>query len=270
MKTPKTDYGTLLSPPPCSAPFWADDLATVYRGECLTVMWNLPSNAATICITDPPYSSGGMMRGDRQKDCRSKYQQSGTEKTYEEFSGDTRDQRGFEAWCSIWMNEMRRIIVPGGILATFVDWRQLPVMTDALQAGGWVWRGVVPWWKPSARPIQGRWKNACEYLVWGTNGPRALEGKPFEGFYRCNVASDKLHMTEKPVQLLQELLAIAHEPDACVIDPFMGSGTTLKAAKQLGKRCIGIEINEAICQVAVDRLKTPDQPALDFGQNIRY
>lgn len=217
-------------------PIYQDTYCRVFQGEALNVLRELPAGCASMCLTDPPYSSGGMMRGDRIMDVATKYQQTGTVKTYADFSGDSRDQRSFVTWCSIWMNELRRVVQPGGILATFVDWRQLPSMTDALQAGGWVWRGIVPWWKPSARPTQGRWKNSCEFVVWGTNGPRPLEGSPYEGFYRCNVAADKLHLTEKPVALLEELLAVAFESDACIIDPFMGSGTTLMAAPALAGR----------------------------------
>ena len=70
------------------------------------------------------------------------------------------------------------------------------------------------------------------------------------------------HPTVKPLKLIEYLLKLAFPPNGgIVLDPFMGSGTTLVAAKQLGRRAIGIEIEERYCAIAVDRLR---QSVLDF------
>jgi site-specific DNA-methyltransferase (adenine-specific) len=91
--------------------------------------------------------------------------------------------------------------------------------------------------------------------VWGTNGPRALVGSGFPGYFKANVppSSEREHITQKPVGLLVDLLCVVQSGE-CVIDPFMGSGTTLVAAQQSGKRAIGIEIEERYCEIAAKRL----------------
>ena len=68
-------------------------------------------------------------------------------------------------------------------------------------------------------------------------------------------ASKALHRTEKPVELLAWLLQSYSIEGACALDPFMGSGTTLIAAKNLGRRAIGIEIEEKYCEIAANRLE---------------
>lgn len=68
------------------------------------------------------------------------------------------------------------------------------------------------------------------------------------------------HPTPKPVGLLMEL--IRRCPDGVVVDPFAGSGATLMACRKLGRRCIGVELEERYCEGAVKRLTEPEQLSL--------
>jgi site-specific DNA-methyltransferase (adenine-specific) len=63
------------------------------------------------------------------------------------------------------------------------------------------------------------------------------------------------HPTEKPIDLMMEAIGLFTHPDGLVFDPFMGSGTTVIAAKKLGRRAIGIDIDERWCEMAVNRLR---------------
>ena len=64
----------------------------------------------------------------------------------------------------------------------------------------------------------------------------------------------RVHPTQKPLDLMRWCIDQASEP-TIILDPFMGSGTTLRAAKDLGRKAIGIEIEEKYCEIAVNRLK---------------
>lgn len=79
--------------------------------------------------------------------------------------------------------------------------------------------------------------------VWTDSGPACA----FSG-------SVRVHPNEKPVPVLMKLVGLLTVPGDLVIDPYMGSGTTLRAAKDLGRRAIGIEVEERYCEVAVKRL----------------
>lgn len=63
----------------------------------------------------------------------------------------------------------------------------------------------------------------------------------------------RLHPSQKPIELLRWCIAMCDEPQS-ILDPFMGSGTTLRAAKDLGRKAIGIEIEEKYCEIAAKRL----------------
>jgi len=66
----------------------------------------------------------------------------------------------------------------------------------------------------------------------------------------------KFHPTQKPLPVMQWIVENYTTPADIIVDPFMGSGTTLAAAKSLGRKAIGMEINKAYCEIAVKRLAT--------------
>lgn len=238
-------------------PYFEDEALTLYHGEALALLATLPAASVDAVVTDPPYSSGGAFRGDRMDNTTAKYVQSDVAVRRPDFDGDSRDQRAYEYWCALWLGECYRVAKPGGVCLLFTDWRQLPATTDALQAGGWVWRGVVPWDKTeAARPQKGAYTSQCEYVVWGSKGPLDRgEARPcLPGFFRYVVRqADKFHLAGKPTPLLIDLLGIV-PPGGTVLDPFAGSGTALVAARQRGLRAIGVEWQEEYCAVTVRRL----------------
>lgn len=238
---------------------------TIYQGECLAILRELPPDSVDGLITDPPYSSGGQFRGDRVQSTSTKYvvqeERDGEAAKRPDFFGDTRDQRGFVVWASIWLAECLRIAKPGAPACLFIDWRMLPALSDAFQAAGWVWRGVLPWDKEHARPTLGRPTNQCEYVIWGSKGamdPKRKTGAPsntIKGVVRHRVPQDdKFHQTGKPVPVMQHLCQVV-EPRGVILDPFMGSGSTLVAALREGYQAIGCELSAEYFDVTRQRLE---------------
>lgn len=148
----------------------------------------------------------------------------------------------------MWMQEAIRITRHGGWLMVFSDWRQLPLTSDALQVAGWTWRAVVTWDKTEAcRPHQGMFRNQSEFILIATRGsigkeqdrPRVFPAGVFRHYLK---PSDKMHLTGKPVPLMRHLMTVL-PPGSRVLDPFMGSGTTLVAARDLGHVAHGIDLS---------------------------
>jgi site-specific DNA-methyltransferase (adenine-specific) len=277
-------------------PYYSDGNVTIYHGDAFDVLPHLEGLGAV--ITDPPYSSGGAFRGDRMASTSMKYVNSETAAYRPDFAGDNRDQRSFLAWCALWLNAARVACEPGAPIATFIDWRQLPTMTDALQAGGWTWRGVAVWSKGYGRPNPAGFSSACEFLPWGTNGPATEQegddaypggflevdahacpacgcadtdhrrpgvedrGHHLDGAIVCPTeAGARWHIAQKPEQVLRWAVRLAR-PGSTILDPFIGSGTTLRAAKDLGHPAIGIDSDERYCEIAATRLAVE---VLDLG-----
>ncbi len=256
--------------------YYSDDRATLYGGDALAVLAALPSGSVDAVVCDPPYSSGGMVRSDRAGQTGSKYMR-GEVFTQADFSGDSRDQRAYAYWSALWMGEALRATKAGGVCLAFTDWRQLPATTDAVQAGGWVWRGIVPWYKPTARPMAGRFTAHCEYVVWGSNGAMPVEfdgSMPvLPGFYQASPPRDRDHQTQKPLSVMRELVKIA-PAGGTILDPFMGSGTTGVAAMLERRLFVGVEMVEHYQRIAERRIREAqgqavtrgDQGALDFDE----
>lgn len=226
--------------------------------DASTLLRSLPSGSVDAVITDPPYSSGGAFRGDRTRSTSKKYV--GNDVTLErpEFLGDTRDQRGYLAWCTLWLTEALRVAKDGAPICVFTDWRQLPTMTDALQAGGWVHRGIAVWDKTEAvRPVPGRLRCQAEFIVWGSKGPMPVARRcpVLPGVFRHpSKGRRKLHIASKPVPVMRWLAKFC-EPGGLILDPFAGSGTTGVAALAEGRRFLGAELSPEIAAIALQRLE---------------
>ena len=229
----------------------------IVHGEALQWLRSLPDACADAVITDPPYSSGGMFRGDRAMGTAEKYAIGGVS-FRPDFCGDTRDQRSFMAWCTLWLHEALRVTRSGGALLMFTDWRQLPVATDAVQCGGWVWRGIGVWDKRCGKPNKGGFARDCEFIVHATAGAVGrftdIDLPCLRGVLPHTIRqSDKHHQTGKPTQLLRELCGLA-PPGGLILDPFAGSGTTIVAAAFEGRRAWGCELSREYCSVAQQRI----------------
>jgi site-specific DNA-methyltransferase (adenine-specific) len=242
-------------------------------GDCLEILPTLADKSVDAVITDPPYSSGGAFRGDRMVSDYVKYsgftydtdgKRTGTVDSYPEFTGDNRDQHGYLYWCALWISQCRRILKPGGLFFMFTDWRQLPTTTDAIQAGGLIWRGIVVWDKGVGRPVKGRFRNHIEYVCWASNGPMSEVNDVYpSSVIRVSppTHTTRLHRTEKPVELMNELLTLT-KPNGTVLDPFAGSGTTLIAALQTGRKAVGFELNKEYFEIAQRRITEAQQMEL--------
>ena len=258
-------------------PFYEGAGITIYRADCFEVLHELEGVGAF--VTDVPYSSGGAFRGDRMFSTLSKYASSDSSQQQGiGFTGDNRDQRAFLAWCSLWMSAARGASIEGATFATFIDWRQLPTISDAIQAGGWVWRGVGVWSKKFGRPRDGGFSGACEFLPWGSNGSLLESGAYPSGAlehagdelppsieYSPPPVSQRHHLAEKPLAVMEWAMANVRA-GALVVDPFMGSGSTLVVAKRRGLKAIGIDVDERQCEIAARRLSQDMLPGLEIEE----
>ena len=225
-------------------PYYEQDGITIYHGDAREVLPDIDV-AGLSWLLDPPYSSGGLQEAGR---VAGSFSNEGNAKARAPIHADNLSTRGY-------MNLLRecfRYSREAPEIGVFTDWRMWPNTVDALEYAGWAIRAMVVWDKGGAgmgRP----WRSTHELLAYGMRRSASKDRIAREAnVMRCNRSGNVSHPTEKPLELVKRIVANM-EGDG-FLDPFMGSGTTLVAAKLEGRKAIGIEIEERYCEIAANRL----------------
>ena len=177
-----------------------NDKWEILHGDALKLLGGFAPGTFDAVITDPPYASGGRTQAEKNKSTTSKYSSMG-DHAPPPFDGDAKDQRSWTRWAAEWLGDARKICKPGAPVCMFIDWRQLPAATDALQWAGWIWRGTAVWDKGNSRPQKGRFRQQAEYIVWGSNGymPISRPVPCLPGVFKYGNPQNRIHLTEKPL-----------------------------------------------------------------------
>lgn len=227
-------------------PYYQDKWATIYHGDCREILRGLSDASIDFILTDPPYGLSG-----QQAD------KAITVKGHAPF------RRHFGEWDMAWnpkplLNEASRLLRAGGALVAFcgstgiAEYLDTPLQDKKL--GVWVKTNPPPRVRPG-------YQNATEFWVWQVKAG----AKPtwHGGFTQSNAIVSPnprstegplQHPTQKPLHLMWGFVERHSDPGELVADPYMGSGTTLVAAKTRGRKSIGIEREEKYCEIAAKRL----------------
>ena len=104
----------------------------IIQGDALQLLPNFAPGTFDAVITDPPYASGGRTQAEKNKSTAKKYSSMG-DHAPPPFDGDSKDQRSWTRWAAEWLGDARKLCKPGAPVCMFIDWRQLPAASDALQ-----------------------------------------------------------------------------------------------------------------------------------------
>lgn len=229
----------------------------IHQGDALTFLQSLAPRSVHSIVTDPPYCSGGSTEATRRhadsQGIASERMRSGD---VQWFAGDNMTTAGLVWLLRAVAFEAERLLVPGGSLCVFCDWRMWANLAPALESGGLRLANMVVWDKGGAGMGNG-FKPTHELVAHLCNGPgkfHDLRGSNVLRFGRVRGA-DKDHPTQKPVDLLQALVRVTAPRGGLVVDPFCGSGSTGVACKREGRDFIGIERDPKYCEVARSRLR---------------
>jgi len=228
-------------------PYYDQSGVTIYHGDCREVLRHV--GPVDHVMTDPPYSD------DTHDGARTgKAQASGV-------LVDFASTQAAEIARTLALVRLQRWAI------LTCDWQHVLPLKQSPPVG---WRFVRhgAWVKPNGtpqftgdRPAQG-WE-AVAILHAGVSGRMRWNGGGLPAVWIHNKVAG-YHPTGKPESLLIEWVQQFSDPGDLILDPFMGSGTTLAAAKRLGRRAVGIELEEKYCEIAAKRLSQEALP-LELG-----
>lgn len=206
-------------------PYYNKDGITLYLGDCRSVLPQLPDKSVDLVLTDPPYGMNKDFNNDKP-----------------EIADDL---------VRLAMLECQRIYKRN--IISFWSAQRFNVIHKVFGD----YKRIMIWHKEFAIYAPHNVGYRYEPIIW-LCGDKANEkrGDVFSGFpiiFRVQEENQN-HPTQKPVKIISELIHDFSDIEDIILDPFLGSGTTAVACKKLGRRCIGIEIEEKYLEIAVKRL----------------
>ena len=221
-------------------PYYQDDAVTLYHGDCLDVLPTLqpPCNAL---VTDPPFAfTGGSSNG----------------------TSAPISEQFYEHWWRDVATQMVHSLVSTGSGFIWCDWRTSRSIAKGFepkQGGKCFWRVPQMLYHYRERPGLGQPFRSSVDMIAYVRGPKhkdpPISKSTHNHISQCYpYGKHKHHPAEKSLELVSRLLRWCARPGDLVLDPFAGSGTTLRAAKGLGRKAIGIEREECYCEVAAKRM----------------
>ena len=224
---------------------WVSDCGTVtlYCGDCLEVLPTFRGGTFDAVITDPPYIIGAISNGSENAKC-----------------GTWADMQNAAYWFSEWFSESRRIMRGSGFLSVCGNWRSIPTLLCALSRVKWSATSCVIWDKQWIGPAYtNAFRPTYELAIVAAMEDSRIDDRSASDMFRgekwlagqCRTTN---HAAEKPVDFMSYLVRHLSAVAGCVVDPFMGSGTTGVAAIAESRKFVGIEMDETNYQEAKRRI----------------
>ena len=203
---------------------------TIINGDCLNVLPQIPTGSVNFVLTDPPY-----LANYRSRDGRT-------------VPGDDND-----AWLAPAFSEIHRVLSRDSFAVSFYGWPHADRFLHAYRSAGFrvVGHFTFPKRYSSASKYL-KYQHECAYLL--AKGFPPQPKNTIGDVIRWAYTGNKLHPTQKPLSILTPLIETFSAPTGLVLDPFAGSGSTLMAARSLGRRYLGVELDATYHGIAQQRL----------------
>ena len=209
-------------------------------GDGFSLIKNIPDNSVDLIVTDPPY---------------------GINFTKGYKSGSTELIQGDDGFTVMFflddiLREYKRILKPNSALYIFTRFDVMPYWWIKLK-NYFDAKNQIVWFKGGGGmgDLKGNYAYNYESIMFATNGKHQIRGKRDGSVWQIGKCKQEYHETQKPVELIQKIIEHSSDEGMTVFDPFMGSGTTGIACKNLNRNFIGIELNEDYYLTAKNRVE---------------
>jgi DNA modification methylase len=241
----------------------------IIQGDSLTVLKTLPDESVDLVLTDPPYNISKLNDNRDRSKLNSPIMRRESPLKYDFGEWDNMERKDFIDFTSEWLELSCLKLKDGGTIISFFNKEDISLLGWLSKEWGIRTRTIISWHKtnpvPSFRKVN--YLSACEFIWIGSKGNNRWTfnfgyQKDMHNFFEtsnksCYGVTD--HPTEKPITLIKHLIEIHSNKNDIVLDPFLGSGTTAVACKELNRRYLGIELKQEYIDMANKRIsKIPE------------
>lgn len=218
-------------------------MINLMQGDCLELISTIPDGSVDMVLTDPPYRviSGGNKSAQRPMGMLS--------------ANDGKIFKHNDIEFSDYLPEIYRVMAVRSHFYLMINFVNLESAMSCVRKAGFKIHNLLVWQKNNVTPNRWYMKN-IEYVIFARKGKAKSILNPSSKTCHSfdNVSRGRVHPTQKPVELMQHYIENSSEVGDTILDPFMGSGSTGVAAKNLGRRFIGIELDEEYFEIAKGRI----------------
>ena len=209
----------------------------LWHGDCLELMKDISDGSVDLVLTDPPY---GMA-----------FQSNYRKEKYNEIQND----KSLE-WLERYISECCRVLKNNSAIYCFCSWHNVDVFKQAIEKKFKI-KNILIWEKnnTSMGDLKASYAPKYEMIIFAHKGRKLLNGFRYADIIKANRTGNKLHPTEKPVDLLELFIKNSSDENAVVFDGFMGSGSTGVACVNTNRHFIGIELDEGYFNIAKKRIE---------------
>lgn len=215
-------------------------------GDCLEIMKDIPDNSIDLIVTDPPYKivqGGCTNKAVRLKGSNQEQLKKGTL-----FNNNS-------IKFSEWIPEVYRVLKNNSHCYIMSNDRNINELLNICEKVGFKLLNILVWGKSKHSPNRYYLKN-CEFIVFLRKGKaKNINNMGTKQLLLIDNVENKNHPSEKPIKLMKILIKNSTNEQDKVLDPFMGSGSTGVACKELNRNFIGMEIDEKYFNIAKDRIE---------------
>ena len=215
----------------------------LYNDDYLNVLKDVDDNSIDLVVTDPPYEviTGGKNGGVKGKP-------SGILKENKQLMESIPK-------ADLWLSECFRVMKDGTHIYIMTNTLNLTNYLNIINDVGFKLHNLLVWNKNNTTPNRWYMKN-CEYVIFARKGfAKSINNPSSQTVHNFdNIIGNKQHPTEKPVELMKLYVGNSSQVGDTVLDPFMGSGSTGVACKELGRNFIGVELDKQYFDIATKRI----------------